>query len=145
MPSTALLQSLPPINAALNSLSALLLLCALYLIRRRRAHAHHRVMLGACLTSALFLVSYLVYHAQHGTTHFVAPPRVRSMYLGILLSHTVLAALTLPLVAMSLYRAFRGQYHRHKRISRFTLPIWLYVSVTGVIIYLMLYQLYPQR
>jgi uncharacterized membrane protein YozB (DUF420 family) len=96
-------------------------------------------------TSILFLCSYLTYHYFHGATRFSGPPTVRTIYLVILFTHTVLAIVIVPLVIVTLYRAARGDFARHRRIARVTLPIWLYVSITGVIVYLMLYQIYPAR
>jgi putative membrane protein len=100
-------------------------------------------MLAACLTSALFLTSYLTYHYQVGSKPFLGQGSMRVVYFTILISHTILAVVIVPLVIMTVYRAWRGQWLRHQRLARWTLPLWLYVSVTGVIIYLMLYQLYP--
>jgi putative membrane protein len=100
-------------------------------------------MVTACVTSVLFLVSYLTYHYQVGSKAFPGEGTIRVMYFLILISHTILAAAIVPLVVMTIYRAWRGQWPQHQRIARWTLPLWLYVSVTGVIIYVMLYQLYP--
>jgi len=110
------------------------------MIRRKRVGAHKALMLAAFVVSMLFLVSYLTYHYQTGSRRFTHPGFVRQVYLAILVSHTVLAAAVLPLALVTLYRAARNQFDRHRRIARWTLPIWLYVSVTGVIVYLMLYQ-----
>ena len=134
---------LPTLNATLNGLSALLLAGGFFFIRRKNVAAHRACMLSACATSALFLISYLVYHYHVGSVPFAGQGWVRPVYFGILLSHTVLAAATLPLVLVTLARALRGRFERHARIARWTLPIWLYVSVTGVIVYVMLYHLYP--
>ena len=132
---------LPTVNACLNGTSTVLLVTGWLLIRRGRERAHRACMLAACATSVLFLISYLVYHAQVGATRFPGVGTIRSVYFTILISHTVLAAAVPVLVGITLYRAFRGQRERHRRIARWTLPIWLYVSVTGVIIYWMLYHL----
>ena len=138
--------TLPHLNAALNATSGLLLLAGFFFIRQRKISAHRACMLGALTASTLFLVSYLIYHfVFHGLTVFQGPPTVRYVYLTILLTHTVLAVVIVPLVAVTLVRALRTDFIRHRRIARWTFPIWLYVSVTGVIIYLMLYQLYPTR
>ena len=134
---------LPHVNALLNATSGLLLVVGFYFIMRRRVRAHLTCMTAALAVSALFLVSYLVYHYNHGSTRFTGQGAVRPLYFIILISHTVLAALIVPLIALTLRRAWRGEFGRHMRIARWTFPLWLYVSVTGVIVYLMLYQLYP--
>lgn len=132
--------SLPAVNAGLNALSALLLCTGYLLIRRRRITAHKLVMVSAFLVSTLFLASYLYYHYHHGSTPFPAQGGIRIVYFTILISHIILAAAILPLALLTLYRAWREQYPRHVRIARWTLPLWLYVSVTGVVIYWMLYR-----
>lgn len=104
---------------------------------------HRSLMLSALVTSILFLASYLYYHAHAGTTRFTATGMVRPVYFTILLTHTVLAIVIVPLVVVTLYRALRSDFLRHRRIARVTLPVWLYVSVTGIAVYLMLYQLFP--
>jgi uncharacterized membrane protein YozB (DUF420 family) len=131
---------LPAVNATLNGLSAILLLIGYALIRKGRWRQHRAVMLAALTTSSLFLVSYLVYHAHIGSKHFPGIGTVRTVYLTILLTHTVLAAAVLPLVLVTLSRALSARFDRHRAIARITLPIWLYVSVTGVIVYWMLYR-----
>ena len=136
---------LPHLNAILNATSGCLLLAGFYFIRRRKINAHLACMLGAVSVSVLFLISYLIYHYNHGSTRFQGQGAVRQIYLTILLTHTVLAVVIVPLVIWTLRRAFRGEFAKHRRISRWTFPLWLYVSVTGVIVYLMLYQLYPSR
>ncbi|MBM3226347.1 MAG: DUF420 domain-containing protein [Candidatus Tectomicrobia bacterium] len=137
------LSTLPLLNALLNGTSAILL-CSGYLAIRARAETlHKRCMLAACLTSALFLVSYITYHYHIGSRPFTGQGTVRLIYFTILLSHTVLATAIVPLVLLTLWHAWRAQRSRHRRIARWTLPLWLYVSVTGVLIYLMLYQWYP--
>jgi len=138
-------RDLPTLNAGLNSLSTLLLLAGYGFIRRQHRTAHRNCMIAATVTSAAFLVSYLVYHAEAGRTVFRDPAWFRPIYLAILLTHTVLAAAIVPLVLATLYRAVRGHFDRHARWARWTWPIWLYVSVTGVVIYLLLYQVFPQR
>ena len=135
----------PALNASLNALSALLLATGYFFIRRRRIAIHRFFMGAAFLTSSLFLASYLGYHYFVGATPFSGRGWIRPVYFSILLSHTVLAVLTLPLAIVTLSRALREQFDRHRRIARWTLPIWFYVSVTGVIIYAMLYHLYPSR
>ena len=137
---------LPHLNAVLNSLSALFLVAGFLFIRRGRIRAHKRMMTGALLSSTLFLISYLIYHfVFQGLTRFTGEGAVRTLYLGILFTHTVLAAVILPFVLVTVARALRGDFARHRRVARWTLPMWLYVSVTGVIVYLMLYQLWPSR
>jgi uncharacterized membrane protein YozB (DUF420 family) len=132
---------LPALNACLNGTAALLLATGYYLIRRGRRDAHRRVMLGALACSALFLVSYLTYHAHVGSVRFQGRGPVRTVYFAILISHTVLAVAIVPLVAATLVPALRGRFDRHRRLARITLPLWAYVSVTGVVIYWMLYRL----
>lgn len=135
--------NLPAVNATLNGASAVLLVAGFLAVRRRRIILHRTLMLSAIGTSALFLASYLYYHAHAGTTTFTATGWVRPLYFAILLSHTVLAVVIVPLVMVTLYRALRSDFLRHRRIARVTLPLWLYVSVTGIAVYLMLYQLFP--
>jgi len=134
---------LPPLNAVLNGTSAVLLLTGFVFIRQRRIRAHRRCMLSALTVSVLFLVGYLTYHFQAGTTRYTGQGWIRSVYFTILLSHTVLAALVPPLAITTLVFALRERFDRHRRIARVTFPIWLYVSVTGVIVYLMLRGDYP--
>ncbi len=129
----------PAIDASLNAASALLLATGYVFIRRRNVAAHKACMLSAVVTSTLFLICYLWYHAHHGVTRFAGRGAVRAVYFGLLASHTVLAAVIVPLVLVTLYRAVRGMFDRHKRIARWTLPLWVYVSVTGVVVYWMLY------
>jgi uncharacterized membrane protein YozB (DUF420 family) len=131
----------PTLNAALNLTSAVLLTTGYLAIRRRRITVHRRCMLAAVSTSILFLISYLLYHAEAGTTRFAGEGGIRTIYLTILLTHTVLAVVIVPLVVITLVRAFRGRFEHHRRIARITLPTWLYVSVTGVVVYIMLYHL----
>lgn len=132
---------LPAVNASLNAAATALLVTGYLLIRRRRITAHRRVMLGAFACSTLFLISYLVYHFQVGSVRFRGTGALRTVYFSILLTHTVLAA-TIPVLApLTLVRALSGKFDRHRRIARWTLPIWLYVSVTGVVVYWMLYRL----
>lgn len=137
--------ALPHLNALLNAASGLLLVTGYVLIRHRHVRLHLACMLAALLSSTLFLVSYLVYHYYHGTTRFAGAGFVRALYFVILGTHTALAAVILPFIVLTLYRAARREFDRHRRIARWTLPLWLYVSVTGVLVYLMLYQLYPAR
>jgi putative membrane protein len=134
---------LPHLNAILNTTSACLLLLGIYLVKKRRLVAHQIAMLGAAAISSLFLISYLTYHYFHGSTRFTGTGIIRPVYMGILLSHTVLAALVAPLVILTLIKGLRGEIISHVKIARWTFPIWFYVSVTGVLIYLLLYHLYP--
>jgi len=133
---------LPHINAALNALSFLLLVAAFYQIRRGDVQMHRRLMLSALAVSCLFLVSYVAYHAQHGSVRFTGQGAVRAVYFVILITHVILAAAIVPLVLVTLRRALAGDFARHRRIARWTYPVWVYVSVTGVVVYLMLYHLY---
>ena len=130
---------LPAVNATLNATSAVLLFNGYRLIRKKRMTAHKRSMIAACCTSALFLISYLTYHYFHGSTPFPGQGWVRPVYFGILISHTILATAIVPLVLITLIRALKERFDAHGRIARWTLPIWFYVSVTGVVIYFMLY------
>jgi len=134
---------LPHLNALLNSTSAVLLVTGFVLIRRQRVRAHRNCQVSAVVTSTLFLASYLTYHYYHGASRFPGQGIVRPIYFTILISHTILAIVIVPLVLVTLYRAARGDFIGHRKIARWTLPIWLYVSVTGVIVYLMLYRIYP--
>ena len=133
---------LPHLNAVLNSTSAILLLAGFRFIRLGRIQAHRNCQVTAVFTSALFLISYLTYHYYHGATRFSGQGLVRPLYFIILTTHTILAVVIVPLILVTLYRAARGDFIRHRKIARWTLPLWLYVSVTGVIVYLMLYQIY---
>ena len=134
---------LPHLNALLNSTSAILLLGGYGFIRSGRVKAHRTCQVSAVGTSTLFLISYLTYHYFHGATRFAGQGIARPIYFTILISHTILAVVIVPLVLITLYRALRADFVRHRRVARWTLPIWLYVSVTGVIVYLMLYRIYP--
>ncbi|MEW5882745.1 MAG: DUF420 domain-containing protein [Armatimonadota bacterium] len=139
------LDRLPTLNALFNLTSACLLVAGYTFIRRRRIAQHRLCMLGALGASTLFLVGYLTYHAHHGTTRFTGEGAVRAVYFTILLTHTVLAAVVAPMAVVTVFLAFRERFDRHRRLARWTLPIWLYVSVTGVVIYLFLYVWYPGR
>ena len=132
---------LPAVNATLNATAAILLVCGYLMIRQRRIETHRKFMLAAFATSALFLVSYLIYHANVGSRPFLGQGAIRTVYFTILITHVVLAAAILPLAVITLTYALRARFERHVPIARWTLPIWLYVSVTGVIVYLMLYQI----
>jgi len=134
-------RNLPTLNALLNALSAALLVRGYLQIRRDERLAHKKSMLMACATSAMFLVSYLIYHYNVGSVKFQGTGVIRNVYFTILLTHTVLAAAVAPAVIVVLRRAFKNDFERHKKLARITLPVWLYVSVTGVVIYAMLYHL----
>lgn len=132
---------LPALNATLNGVAAVLLTIGYVLIRKRRWEQHRAVMLAAFGVSTLFLISYLIYHANAGSRPFTGRGPIRIVYLTILITHVVLAVAIVPLALVTLSRGLRARYDRHARIARWTLPIWLYVSVTGVVVYLMLYQM----
>jgi putative membrane protein len=132
---------LPAVNAALNSLSAIFLVGGYVFIRSRNIQAHKASMLSAFASSILFLASYLVYHYQVGSVPFKGQGSIRLVYFTILLTHTILATTVVPLALVTLFRAFRERFDAHRRIARWTFPIWLYVSVTGVIVYWMLYRM----
>ena len=145
------LADLPGVNATLNGLSAILLGAGYYFIRHKNREAHRKCMIAAFVTSTLFLACYLTYHGylayylHRGPTRFRDPAWFRPIYLGILLTHTVLAVVIVPLVLITLRRALRQRFELHKRVARWTWPLWMYVSVTGVLIYLLLYRIFPQR
>jgi uncharacterized membrane protein YozB (DUF420 family) len=134
---------LPAVNATLNAISAVLLVIGYVLIRQRRIEQHRWTMIGAFAVSTLFLIGYVIYHWNVGSKPFTAQGPVRTVYFFVLITHIVLAALVPPMALITLIRGLRARYDRHARLARWTLPIWLYVSVTGVIVYVMLYQLYP--
>ena len=134
--------SLPLVNALLNGLATILLVCGYVAIRRRKIQVHRRLMLSAFATSVLFLISYLIYHAHVGSRPFPGRGPIRAVYFTILISHIVLAAVIPPLAAVTLWQGLRSRFERHVRIARWTLPLWLYVSVTGIVVYWMLYQMY---
>jgi uncharacterized membrane protein YozB (DUF420 family) len=136
------LSDLPALNASLNATAGVLLVIGYTLIRRGRIRQHRAVMITACAVSALFLTSYVIYHANIGSKPFPGRGPVRMVYFSILITHVVLAATVLPLAIVTLARGLRGRFERHIAIARWTFPIWLYVSVTGVIVYLMLYRMY---
>jgi uncharacterized membrane protein YozB (DUF420 family) len=140
------IHDLPAVNATLNGVSAVFLTLGFFFIKRGHKLAHRNCMISAFGTSAVFLACYLTYHARVKTlTHFVDPAWFRPIYLTLLASHTLLAAAIVPLILMTLWRARRQDFAAHKKIARWTWPLWLYVSVTGVVIYLLLYQIFPQR
>ena len=137
------LSVLPALNAVLNGTSAVLISAGYLLIRRRKVAAHKACMVSAFCASTLFLISYLTYHYHVGSVAFRGTGAIRAVYFTILISHTSLAVLIVPLALLTLSRALRAQFPRHVRIARWTLPLWLYVSVTGVVVYVMLYQIFP--
>ena len=134
---------LPHLNACLNATSAVLLFTGYSFIRARNVIAHRACQIAALVVSLLFLASYLTYHFHHGATRFPGTGLARPIYFTILITHTILAVVIVPLVAVTFYRAIRSDFARHRRIARITLPLWLYVCISGVIVYLMLYQIYP--
>jgi len=134
------IHTLPAVNATLNAISGVLLVIGYALMRARRIELHRRVMIAAFVTSSLFLVCYLIYHAQVGSVRFTREGFVRPLYFTILITHVTLAAAVLPLAIVTLTRGLKGRYPRHRAIARWTFPIWLYVSVTGVLVYVLLYQ-----
>jgi uncharacterized membrane protein YozB (DUF420 family) len=132
---------LPALNATLNGIAGLFLLAGFYFIRRRQIARHRAAMIGACSMSTLFLISYVIYHANIGSRTFQGQGAIRIVYFTILLTHVVLAAAVVPLALVTLVRGLRRDDARHRRIAKVTWPIWMYVSVTGVVVYLMLYQM----
>ena len=135
------LSVLTAMNASLNAASAILLMAGFVFIKRKNISAHKICMLSAAFTSTLFLISYLYYHTYHGLTRFRGVGAIRAIYFSILISHTVLSVVQVPLLVMTLFWAFRSRFDKHKAIARITLPVWLYVSVTGVVVYVILYKL----
>ena len=136
-----MIQALPIVDASLNAASALLLICGYYFIRRKNIPAHRACMLTAVGTSIAFLICYLTYHYFHGVTRFPGHGAVRAFYLSLLGSHTILAVVIVPLVLTTLHRAWRRNFDRHRSIAVWTLPLWIYVSITGVAVYWMLYRM----
>lgn len=137
------LRDLPTLNALLNATSAFLLMAGVRRIYVKNVEAHKRCMVSAFLVSTLFLISYLFYHFNVGSVGFTGEGWIRPVYFSILITHSVLAVLVPPMAVITLYRAWRGDFERHRRIARWTYPIWLYVSFTGVAVYLLLYVFYP--
>ena len=138
-----LISYLPHLNACLNASSAVLLVAGYSFIRKGNVTAHRVCQISAFVVSSLFLVSYLTYHYYHGTTRFQGTGLSRPIYFTVLTSHTILAIVIVPLILITFYRALKLDFVRHRKIARITLPLWFYVSITGVIVYLMLYQIYP--
>jgi uncharacterized membrane protein YozB (DUF420 family) len=145
------LNDLPALNACLNGLSAVLLTAGYYFIRHKNQRAHRNCMIAAFATSALFLACYLTYHGyrayylHQGPTVFREPAGFRPIYLAILLTHTLLAMVIVPLALITLWRALDQRFERHQKVARWTWPPWMYVSLTGVLIYLLLYRIFPQK
>ena len=139
----AFIPYLPHLNACLNASSAVLLLAGYLFIRSGKVAAHRACQVSALIVSCLFLTSYLTYHYFHGTTRFLGTGLARPIYFTVLTSHTILAIVIVPLIFITFRRALRLDFVRHRKIARITLPLWFYVSITGVIVYLMLYQIYP--
>ena len=138
------LRDLPTLNALLNATSAFLLMAGVRRIYVKNVEAHKRCMVSAFIVSTLFLISYLIYHYNVGSVGFTGEGWIRPVYFSILITHSVLAVLVPPMAVITLYRAWRGDFERHRRIARWTYPIWLYVSFTGVAVYLLLYVFYPR-
>ena len=136
------LSDLPLVNASLNAVATVLLVVGYVCIRRQRIGAHRAAMVAAFTTSVLFLISYVIYHAHAGSRPFPGRGSIRVIYFVILVSHIVLAATIPPLAGVTLWRAYRQRFDRHMRIARWTLPLWLYVSITGIVVYWMLYRMY---
>ena len=145
------LLDLPAVNGSLNGLSTLFLTAGYIFIKKKNQQAHRNCMIAAFATSTLFLICYITYHTyvgyvlHRGPTRFVDPAWFRPIYLGILLTHTVLAVVIVPMVLITLSRGLKARFAQHKKIARWTWPLWMYVSVTGVLIYLLLYQIFPQH
>lgn len=135
------ISDLPTVNAILNSTSCVLLTVGYVFIRKRKIEQHKKCMLAAFGVSVLFLISYSIYHSNAGSTKFLHEGWIRPIYFTILISHIILAFIIIPLALVTLYLAWREKFEKHRRIAKFTFPIWLYVSITGVLIYLMLYQM----
>ncbi|MGA8620918.1 MAG: DUF420 domain-containing protein [Candidatus Sulfotelmatobacter sp.] len=135
--------SFPALIAGLNGTSAVLLVSGRYMIARGRIAAHRACMIAAVVASALFLACYVYFHAHVGDIHFLGPAIWRTVYLAILIPHVILAIVIVPMVIVTLSRGLRARYDRHRAIARWTFPLWMYVSVTGVIVYFMLYQWFP--
>jgi putative membrane protein len=135
------IHSLPAFNATLNLTAAILIAAGFYFIKQKNIHAHKLCMVSALAVSAAFLTSYLIYHYNVGSVRFTKEGWIRRVYFPLLISHTILAAIVLPMVLRTAFLSFRGRFASHVRIARWTFPVWMYVSITGVIVYLMLYQL----
>lgn len=136
---------LPALNAILNATSGILIIIGYVMIRRKKVAAHRACMIGAVTASIIFLISYLIYHFNVGATRFVGTGWSRPFYFTVLISHTILAAMLAPFVIVTVRRALKGDFARHRKIARWTFPMWVYVSITGVIVYFMLYHWFPSR
>ncbi|HVU27755.1 MAG TPA: DUF420 domain-containing protein [Verrucomicrobiae bacterium] len=145
------IHDLPAVNASLNALSAIFLTAGFIFIKRGNKIAHRNCMISAFCVSVIFLICYLTYHTwlavvlHQGPTRFLEPKWFRPIYLVILITHTILAAVIVPLILITLSRALREKFNKHKKIARWTWPLWMYVSTTGVVVYLLLYQIFPQK
>ena len=135
----------PAVNATLNALSGVFLLTAFIVIRKKRIQQHKRFMIAACTTSIVFLISYLAYHSVAGTTRFAGAGWSRPVYFTLLLTHTVLAVVIVPLAVISVFNGLKMRVQTHRRFAKVTFPLWMYVSVTGVLVYFFLYQWFPSR
>ena len=136
---------LPTLNAILNATSGILIIIGYVMIRRGKINAHRACMIGAVTTSIIFLISYLIYHFNVGATKFAGTGWSRPFYFTVLISHTILAVVLAPVVVVTLRRALKGDFKRHQKIARWTFPMWVYVSITGVLVYFMLYHWFPSR
>lgn len=136
---------LPALNAILNATSGILIIIGYVMIRRKKVAAHRACMIGAVSASIIFLISYLIYHFNVGATRFVGTGWSRPFYFTVLISHTILAVMLVPFVVVTLRRALKGDFARHRKVARWTFPMWVYVSITGVIVYFMLYHWFPSR
>ena len=136
---------LPTLNAILNATSGILIIIGYVMIRRGKINAHRACMIGAVTASIIFLISYLIYHFNVGATRFAGTGWSRPFYFTVLVSHTILAVMLAPVVVVTLRRALKGDFKRHRKIARWTFPMWIYVSITGVIVYFMLYHWFPSR
>ncbi len=139
------LSLLPTINAILNATSGVLIIIGYVMIRRGKVNAHRACMIGAVSASVIFLISYIIYHFNVGATRFAGTGWTRPFYFTVLISHTILAVVLAPVVVVTLRRALKGDFTRHLKIARWTFPIWVYVSITGVLVYFMLYHWFPSR
>lgn len=139
------LRMLPTLNAILNATSGILIIIGYVMIRRGKVNAHRACMIGAVTASIIFLISYIIYHFNVGATRFAGTGWSRPFYFTVLISHTILAVVLAPVVVVTLRRALKGDFKRHLKIARWTFPMWVYVSITGVIVYFMLYHWFPSR
>ncbi|HET8676871.1 MAG TPA: DUF420 domain-containing protein [Blastocatellia bacterium] len=139
------LRMLPTLNAILNATSGILIIIGYVMIRRGKINAHRACMIGAVTASIIFLISYLIYHFNVGATRFAGTGWSRPFYFTVLVSHTILAVVLAPVVVVTLRRALKGDFKRHRKIARWTFPMWIYVSITGVLVYFMLYHWFPSR